>query len=744
MAESNTMMSDNSSIGDAVSSRGDVESHGDEDLYYIPERRPSLDLGPSPMDTSQWHFVDQALTPAQSYEKLTSEEERDGMTDQEEIPTSVRLERVGSFSSCYSVDSNDCEKLIKKESKEEVTEPSNKLELIQDPEEIKHPSLTLQFTFKALCETLKKLHEDDFRMFKWTLWTHYPQPFSASQSMDIVDLVDRLVETFSCEMSVQITRTILVSISKKNVAEHLRALYIKNQIRHELCELIIQRYSDVSITEGQTTPMDDIYADISTLSNYDNGPNMEHEVMQIAKPYTKKKPGDRLSFAETLSQEWLDKTHARLVYLYGLAGSGKSMFVKKLALDWARGRSHQHFSFIYVITIREMNEYLETKVSLMDIVNKLYPMAERIKTEGLRYENDEAFYILDGLDEYPDEFNFMRTEIHSNATSPTTIKVLLTNILRGRFLSRSRFMVTSRPQTERCAPWDGQYDEIEMCSFSDENKDEYFRKRFKDPNQATRVIEHVKSIKTLHIMCCLPLFCTLLADEYQHVLRESRTEEKLPTNITYMYTKLLLKLLHIRKTRAPAISPEEELNLLMDLGKFAFTLLEKGQFHIRRSKSPDFCHTEAVNRSGICVQYTTSPFVLSHEDVVCFLHPTVQEYMAALYAYLSFRNHDKNIFDPPLKPKFRLSTKGHRIMELYKAAVEKSLQCPDGKLDMFLRFLFGMGCKTNQKLLLPFHKPSAEILDLAKDCASLIKKSQGSKHPDRSKNLNCCLEELEM
>ncbi|XP_008425850.1 protein NLRC3 [Poecilia reticulata] len=744
MAES--MLSDNSSIGDAASGREDVESIEDDDLYYIPERRPSLDLGPSPMDTSQWHFVDQALAPAQSYENLTSEDE--GVADQEEGPsTSVRLERTDSFSSCYSVDSNDCEKIIPKEkSKEEVKEPSNQLELIQEPEEIKHPSLTLQFTFKALCETLKKLPDDDFRMFKWKLWTHYPQKFSASQSMDIVDLVDRLLESFTCEMSVQITRTILVSISKKNVAEHLRKLYIKNQIRHELCELMIQKYSEVSITEGQTMPLDDIYVDVNTFSRSDNGPNIEHEVLQITKAYTKKKPGEPLPLAETLSQEWITKTFARQVYLYGLAGSGKSMFVKKLALDWARGLSHQHFSFVYVITIREMmNEYLDlgTKTSLMDIVNKLYPMAKRIKSEGLRYEDYEALFIFDGLDEYPDELNFMRTEIHSDASSPITLRILLVNLLRGRFLSRCRFVITSRYHADRCAPWDGHYDEIEMGSFSDENKDEYFRKRFKDPNQAAKVIEHVKSLKTLHIMCYLPLFCMLLADEYQRVFRES-PEEKLPTNITYMYTKLLLKLVHIRRTRKPDFSPVEEQKLLMDLGKFAFTLLENGQFHLKRSKCPDFSHIEAVNRSGICMQYMTNPLVLCHEDVVCFLHPTMQEYMAALYAYLSFRNQDKNIFDQSVKSKLRLSHKGHRIMELYKAAVEKSLQCPDGKLDLFLRFLFGMGCKTNQELLLPFHKPAAKVLDLAKDCAALIKKNQGSQHPDRSKNLKCCQEELEM
>lgn len=47
-----------SSLGDAVSAGGQsecVEEEEDDDLYYIPERRPSLDLGTNPMDTSQWY-----------------------------------------------------------------------------------------------------------------------------------------------------------------------------------------------------------------------------------------------------------------------------------------------------------------------------------------------------------------------------------------------------------------------------------------------------------------------------------------------------------------------------------------------------------------------------------------------------------------------------------------------------------------------------------------------------------------
>lgn len=50
--------SGSSSLGEAVSGRGGQsvpEEDEDDGLYYIPQRRPSLDLGPGPMDTSHWY-----------------------------------------------------------------------------------------------------------------------------------------------------------------------------------------------------------------------------------------------------------------------------------------------------------------------------------------------------------------------------------------------------------------------------------------------------------------------------------------------------------------------------------------------------------------------------------------------------------------------------------------------------------------------------------------------------------------
>ncbi|XP_015251243.1 PREDICTED: protein NLRC3-like [Cyprinodon variegatus] len=735
------MLSDDSSIGDAVSGRGDGEEFIDEeDLYYIPERRPSLDLEETPMDTSNWHYVEQALSPAQSYKSLTSDDPEE-KEDMEGSSTRVQLERADSFSSCYSVDSNDCEKIIPRErSKDETKESSNKLELIQEPEEIKHPSLTLKFTFTALCDTLKQL-QVDFSIFKWKLWTYYPQPFSGSQSMDLVDLVDRLLETFTCEMSIQITRTILVSLDNNYLSDYLKTLCIKNQVRYELAGALQRKFCDEPIMEGETMPMDDLYTDFLIVGDTDNGPNIEHEVLNIPQLNTKKKPDPPVPFAETLSKKKSRRTGARMVFLQGVAGSGKSVFVKKLVRDWSLERSHQQFLFVFPLTFRELKEYDEGQVSLRDIIEKLYPETVKLRENKLKLEDEKALFIFDGLDEYDTDFNFNETEIHSDPTDPISLHINVVNMLRGRLINRSWCLITTRPQVYPYAPWDGHYDRLELRGFSDANKEEYFHKRFKDPNQAARVIEYVKSLKTLHIMCYLPMFCKMVADECQRIFREKGAAAELPRSITYMYTKLLLKLIYqLRKERrkAPNRSKEEEEAFLLEMGKQAFTMLEKGKFSVLRRNWPQGTSLEAVVFSGICEQFTTTPQVLFDEDVVSFLHPTMQEYLAALYAFLSYTNHEKNIFSNGVKSLF---SKGGKIMDVYKAAVEKSLQCEDGHLDLFLRFLFGMASKTNQELLQPLLKPSAKLGDLSKDCASVIKKAKETPYPDRKTNLQRCLEE---
>lgn len=498
--------------------------------------------------------------------------------------------------------------------------------------------------------------------------------------------------------------------------------------------------------QGEKRPFDDAFIKLYITSTCDNGPNIEHEVMTIEKLDSNWESGTLVSTSDILSSERLEHSNMKFILLTGVPGSGKSMAVRRLILDWIEERSHQHVSFLFPLPFRELKQFEGLSISLMGIIQKLYPETEKLREEDYRSDDCKIMFVFDGLDEYNGKLDFENTELLGDPKDPTNLNVIVINLLRGRLLYRGLFLVTTRSQVQRCIPWDAHYDEIDVRGFCEPEKDEYFKGRFKDPDQAAQVIEYINSYKTLRIMCHLPLFCSLIADECQSIFREKGTQAELPRGITYMYTKLLLLLIRQhRKFRAPDRTPEKEREFLMKLGKLAFNMLEQHQFKITKSdwKDTGISDEEAVINSGLCTQYITKPYVLFQEKVLSFIHPTMQEYLAALYAFLSFTNHGKNIFDQQLKEKFKGMFKGHKAMELYKSAVDRSLLCDDGKLDIFLRFLFGMALKTNMELLQPFCTSSVKWPTFTEDATAFIRKRlRENQYSSRNDNLQYCLEEL--
>lgn len=68
------------------------------------------------------------------------------------------------------------------------------------------------------------------KSFKMMLWRRYPQSFSFSpQSMDMVDLVDRLLECYSRKVCLQITITLLEALGKKKLVDYLENSCIRSK-----------------------------------------------------------------------------------------------------------------------------------------------------------------------------------------------------------------------------------------------------------------------------------------------------------------------------------------------------------------------------------------------------------------------------------------------------------------------------------------------------------------------------------
>ncbi|XP_071320610.1 NLR family CARD domain-containing protein 3-like [Trachinotus anak] len=290
----------------------------------------------------------------------------------------------------------------------------------------------------------------------------------------------------------------------------------------------------------------------------------------------------------------------------------------------------------------------------------------------------------------------------------------------------------------------------EVRGFTDPQKEEYFRKRFRDEEQASRIISHIKTSRSLHIMCHIPVFCWITATVLEDVLK-TREGGELPKTLTQMYIHFLVvqsKLKNIkyhgRAATDPHWSPETR-KMIESLGKLAFEQLQKGNLIFYKSDLTE-CGidiTAASVYSGVFTQIFKEESGLYQDKVFCFVHLSVQEFLAALHVHMTFINSGVNLMseEQPTSLWFKLFRDKSKLF--YQSAVDKALQSPNGHLDLFLRFLLGLSLQTNQTLLRGLLTLTGSGSKIIQKIVHYIKKII-KKTPSLEKSINLfhCLNEL--
>uniref|UniRef100_A0A3B3CCX2 NACHT domain-containing protein n=1 Tax=Oryzias melastigma TaxID=30732 RepID=A0A3B3CCX2_ORYME len=455
---------------------------------------------------------------------------------------------------------------------------------------------------------------------------------------------------------------------------------------------------------GNPTLLNEIYTELYITEGGTGELNEEHEVRQIEAASRK---ADR---AETsIRQEELFQLPAgrqepiRTVMTKGVAGIGKTVLTQKFTLDWAEGKANQNIHFTFPFTFRELNVLKEEKFSLVELVHHFFP---ETKEAGIcSFEDFQVIFIFDGLDESRLPLDFHKTRILNDPRKSTSVGDLLTNLIRGNLLPSARLWITTRPAAANQIPAECVDMVTEVRGFNDPQKEEYFRKRFRDEEQASRIISHIKRSRSLHIMCHIPVFCWITATVLEDLLK-SREGGELPKSLTEMYIHFLVVQAKVKKVKYdggaetdPHWSPESR-KMMESLGKLAFEQLQKGNLIFYESDLTE-CGIDiraASVYSGVFTQIFREERGLYQDKVFCFIHLSVQEFLAALHVHLTFINSGFNLMEEQQKKYFKIFRKRQTSpVQFYQSAVKTALQSPNGHLDLFLRFLLGLSLQTNQK-----------------------------------------------
>uniref|UniRef100_A0AAX7TDG8 B30.2/SPRY domain-containing protein n=1 Tax=Astatotilapia calliptera TaxID=8154 RepID=A0AAX7TDG8_ASTCA len=621
----------------------------------------------------------------------------------------------------------------------EWTSRTQRLPVVSLPSSIKH-----SWTPYLCCwRTTSSLFLNELKKIQKVLSPDYPECLESQREDE--------EERRSREALVTITVNFLRRLKQEELADRLYCKHFPTVCQRNLKSTLKKKFQCVFegiAKAGNPTLLNQIYTELYITEGRTAEVNEEHEVRQIE---TASRKPDRPE--TTIRQEDIFKASPgrdepiRTVLTKGVAGIGKTVLTQKYSLDWAEDKANQDIQFIFPFTFRELNVLKEEKFSLVGLVHHFFT---ETKEAGIcSFEDFQVVFIFDGLDECRPPLDFHKTTILTDPRKSTSVDVLLINLIRGKLLPSARLWITTRPAAANQIPPDCVCMVTEVRGFIDPQKEEYFRKRFRDEEQASRIISHIKTSRSLHIMCHIPVFCWITATVLEDVL-ETREGGQLPNTLTEMYIHFLVVQAKVKKVKYdggaetdPHWSPESR-KMMESLGKLAFVQLQKGNLIFYESDLTE-CGIDiraASVYSGVFTQIFKEERGLYQDKVFCFIHLSVQEFLAALHVHLTFSNSGKNLLEQKQITSKRFSFLNQKE-SFHQSAVNKALQSPNGHLDLFLRFLLGLSLQTNQTLLRGLMTQTGSSWQTNQETVQYIKeKLSKNLSAEKSINLFHCLNEL--
>ncbi|KAM3615305.1 uncharacterized protein V6R79_026356 [Siganus canaliculatus] len=533
--------------------------------------------------------------------------------------------------------------------------------------------------------------------------------------------------------------------SKTNIVQEVLEEH-KLSVRRR-CERVTEG-SDATGSDatGSGTLLHSIYTELYITEGLSEEVNSQHEVKQLETASKKKKTlSDRpIRCQDVFKASPEQQTPIRLVLTNGVAGVGKTFSVQKFCLDWAEGSENQDVSLVLLLSFRELNLIRDEQHSLLTLLHVFHPTLQKVRAEQLAVW--KLLFIFDGLDESRLDLDFKQRKLLSDVTQTSSVSQLLTNLIQGNLLPSALVWITSRPAAAHHIPPSCVDRATEVRGFTDAQKEDYFRRRVQDEHVSSTIISHIRSSRSLHIMCQIPVFCWITATVLVHMLtREQRGE--LPKTLTDLYSHFLLVQTQRKKHKYPEgheSSPQElteaDREVLLKLGRLAFEHLQTGNimFYQEDLERWGLDLTEASVYSGLCTEIFRRESVIFHKTVYCFVHLSVQEFLAAVYMFHCFTSRNMEV----LKAFGRKGTDS-QLHVFLMGAMLKSLESPNGHLDLFVRFLHGLSLESNQRLLGDLlgqtdHDP--EIIQ--RTIRNLKQMNSGDISPDRSINIFHCLMEM--
>ena len=318
-----------------------------------------------------------------------------------------------------------------------------------------------------------------------------------------------------------------------------------------------------------------------------------------------------------------DQSVVRHILVEGSPGIGKTMLSWELCRQWAEGKMLQDSDIVLMLQLRKKR--VREANNLSDL---FYHDDDTIKQEVLSHvksvEGKGVFLILEGYDELSED----------HRTDDNVINQLL---IGDECLPRATIMITSRPlaSDSLCCEFRESIDQhIEVVGFNDDDIKSYLEIACQNhPEVLADFKSYLESNPFVSSIMYIPLQCAIITGLYIEKWTKNKGKAYAPTTLTQLYTDVLLSSLIRYINDHPVYSEgKRKITELSDmhsevqkqfwkLSQLAAEGLEKKLF---------IFDSIPCDHMGL-MQSAEEELIFGSTVSYCFLHLTLQEYLAALH-----------------------------------------------------------------------------------------------------------------
>ena len=331
------------------------------------------------------------------------------------------------------------------------------------------------------------------------------------------------------------------------------------------------------------------------------------------------------------------KKRPRKILVVGRPGIGKTILTEKILRDWANDLDEFYLDkipFYFKFRLFSMNDMnqITLKIFLRDGTELADEKFEKIYEE-IKKHPEKAILIFDGLDEFNSDLDCPNdSQACNNPDFPMSAISFFTKIISGNLLPEATVLVTSRPTANQ---FYSKFDfdrTVEIIGFTHDRIEEYVTKFCQSHNRddlKPKIWNHIQSSSDLLSSCYIPLNCWIIVTILFKTLKDPGNEvDALPTTLTELYQEAVA---HFGRKHSSKVGGQSYEKATKKLQSLAFDGIGPMQL-IFDDKSFD----EEMKQSGL-LNSLSNP---QAETQFCFIHLTIQEFLAANHVIESF-NQEK-------------------------------------------------------------------------------------------------------